>query len=132
MVGRPNTLPGFWGPLASALGGVQGLATRLAIPERSIRGWANNEHGISAFEASRVAEACAANGIAPAVYEYPEDTQRVIANTPSEGWVEFYRCDDAWADRKRFYGPVGNLTPMPKKGLPKLASTGFPYKEALR
>jgi hypothetical protein len=126
-VGRPNTLPGVWGPLARAMGGVMGLSTHLEIPERTIRHWAWNERSMDALAASLVADLCAARGILPVLYQSPNWAGRHIAHTPADGWVVFPSRPGGWALRSRFVARPNTITPATKQSVAAAVASGFPW-----
>jgi hypothetical protein len=122
-MGQPITMPGVWGALARAMGGVLALTTRTGIPERTIRAWARNERSMDALGASKIADLCDAMGVAPILYE--DEKGNAIGCTPYDGWVVFPK---GWESRTRLVGTPSTKWPVACPAAHRHArESGWPY-----
>ena len=106
-MGKPTTLPGIIGSMASILG-VAGLAESIGTNPRTLHHWAHNTSAMPAIEADRLAELCREHEIKPQLYTHPGMPTAYVASTP-QGWIMW--GVEGYAKRRRYMGHVAGMVP---------------------
>jgi len=103
-MGQPITMPGVWGLLARAMGGVGSLSKTVGVADRTLRAWARNERPLhDALVASKITDLCRDHDVNPLLFESPAKGT-FLGCTPRDGWVSFPEAWDGWSRRTRIVG----------------------------
>ena len=126
-MGKPTTLPGVIGLLASNLGVAQ-LADAINTSPRNLHRWAHNDCAMPGIEAGLIADLCRQHGVKPMLYTHPNLPIGYVASTP-EGWVMWTwgLPPNGYAKRTRYLGHLVGLVPAPPDILLCARTHGWPW-----
>lgn len=122
-MGKPTTLPGVIGSLASLVG-VARLAESIDTNPRTLHHWAHNDSAMPAIEAGKLADLCLEHGVVPMLYTHPEMPTGYVASTP-QGWVMW--GVDGYSKRRRYLGYLEGLVPTNASILLCARAHGWPW-----